>query len=63
MLPWCIAVTTIDMNEGNAWLYHRWIFGGSLVVSFGIITFVDGLWALRLRLGRSEMAPILESVH
>jgi len=63
VLPWCIAVTRVHMNENNAWLYHRWVFGGSLVVSFGIIVFVDAVWALRLRLGRSEMAPIVESIN
>ncbi|KAF3936822.1 hypothetical protein ABW19_dt0204365 [Dactylella cylindrospora] len=62
VLPWCIAVTKIGMTEDNAWLYHRWIFGGSLVVSFGIIIFVDLVWALWLRSGKSEMAPIQESI-
>ncbi|KAF3088496.1 hypothetical protein TWF102_010151 [Orbilia oligospora] len=62
VLPWCIAVTKIDMNAGNAWLYHRWIFGGSLVVSFGIILVVDGIWAVWLWKGRSEMAPIRDGV-
>ncbi|KAK6359940.1 hypothetical protein TWF696_001065 [Orbilia brochopaga] len=62
VLPWCIAVTKIGMTEENAWLYHRWVFGGSLVVSFGIILFVDVVWALWLRSGRSEMAPIEESL-
>ncbi|EWC48078.1 hypothetical protein DRE_02657 [Drechslerella stenobrocha 248] len=62
VLPWCIAVTRIGMTEQNAWLYHRWVFGGSLVVSFGIILFVDTVWALWLRSGKSEMAPIEESI-
>jgi len=62
VLPWCIAVTKIGVTEDNAWLYHRWIFGGSLVVSFGIILFVDLIWALWLRSGRSEMAPIQETI-
>ncbi|KAK6338399.1 hypothetical protein TWF730_002461 [Orbilia blumenaviensis] len=62
VLPWCIAVTKIDMNADNAWLYHRWIFGGSLVVSFGIIVVVDAIWAIWLRSGKSEMAPIRDSV-
>ncbi|KAK6524064.1 hypothetical protein TWF694_005729 [Orbilia ellipsospora] len=62
VLPWCIALKKIDMNEDNAWTYHRWIFGGSLVVSFGIILVVDLIWAFRLKSGRSEMAPIRESL-
>ncbi|KAK6517435.1 hypothetical protein TWF281_004092 [Arthrobotrys megalospora] len=62
VLPWCIAVTRIGMTADNAWLYHRWIFGGSLVVSFGIIVVVDVIWAVWLRSGKSEMAPIRDSV-
>ncbi|KAF3908890.1 hypothetical protein AA313_de0205347 [Arthrobotrys entomopaga] len=62
VLPWCIALKKINMNEDNAWTYHRWIFGGSLVVSFGIILVVDSVWAFRLRRGKNEMAPIRESL-
>lgn len=48
-LPWAIALPRIGITPDTAWTYHKWVFGGSLVVSLGIITFVDSLWALRLR--------------
>jgi Na+-driven multidrug efflux pump len=48
-LPWAIALPRIGITASTAWRYHKWVFGGSLVVSLGIIIFVDALWALRLR--------------
>jgi len=48
-LPWAIALPLIGITSDTAWTYHKWVFGGSLVVSLGIIIFVDTLWAVRLR--------------
>ncbi|KJA18959.1 hypothetical protein HYPSUDRAFT_190332 [Hypholoma sublateritium FD-334 SS-4] len=48
-LPWAIALPEIGITPDTAWTYHKWVFGGSLVVSLGIIIVVDGLWAARLR--------------
>ncbi|RDB30610.1 hypothetical protein Hypma_005722 [Hypsizygus marmoreus] len=48
-LPWAIALPLLGITPETAWGYHKWIFGGSLVVSLGIIVFVDGLWVLRVR--------------
>lgn len=50
-LPWAIALPLIGITPDTAWKYHKWVFGGSLVVSLGIIIVMDGLWALRLRRG------------
>jgi len=53
-LPWAIVVTKIDITQDTAWLYQKWIFGGSLVVTFGIILAVDALWAWRLHAGKMK---------
>ncbi|KAF9471934.1 hypothetical protein BDN70DRAFT_909262 [Pholiota conissans] len=48
-LPWAIALPRIGITPDTAWTYHKWVFGGSLVVSLGIIIVVDAIWAVRLR--------------
>ncbi|CAA7260441.1 unnamed protein product [Cyclocybe aegerita] len=48
-LPWAIALPRIGITPETAWTYHKWVFGGSLVVSLGIIIAVDGLWIMKLR--------------
>ncbi|KDR72272.1 hypothetical protein GALMADRAFT_229087 [Galerina marginata CBS 339.88] len=48
-LPWAIALPKIGITPDTAWTYHKWVFGGSLVVSLGIIIVVDGIWVVRLR--------------
>ncbi|KAF8153030.1 hypothetical protein B0H34DRAFT_721904 [Crassisporium funariophilum] len=53
-LPWAIALPRIGITPDTAWTYHKWVFGGSLVVSLGIIIFVDALWAANLRGWRSS---------
>lgn len=47
-LPWAIALPKIGITPDTAWTYHKWVFGGSLVVSLGIIIVVDGIWVVRL---------------
>ncbi|KAF7970939.1 hypothetical protein HWV62_22590 [Athelia sp. TMB] len=51
ILPWCIAMTIINVNPDNAWTYDALIFGGSLVISFGVVLCVDALWARKLLRG------------
>ncbi|GAA6055934.1 hypothetical protein JCM3770_005601 [Rhodotorula araucariae] len=51
-LPWAIALGEVHVSPKNAWTYHAFVFGGSLVVSFGIVIIVDTLWAWRIKLGR-----------
>ena len=58
VLPWCIALRFIKMNADNAWVYHRWVFGGSLVVSLFIIIVVVLLWAYRLSHGKLRLHRI-----
>jgi len=53
-LPWAIVLTKIDITESTAWLYQKWIFGGSLVVTFAIVLVVNSLWVWRLRTGRMK---------
>lgn len=48
-LPWAIALPRIGITPDTAWTYHKWVFGGSLVVSLGIILAIDALWIMRLR--------------
>ncbi|TFK28703.1 hypothetical protein FA15DRAFT_748040 [Coprinopsis marcescibilis] len=48
-LPWAIALPRIGITPETAWTYHKWVFGGSLVVSLGIILVIDSIWAIRLR--------------
>ncbi|GAA5852607.1 hypothetical protein JCM8547_002561 [Rhodosporidiobolus lusitaniae] len=51
-LPWAIALGAVDISAENAWFYHAFVFGGSLVVTFCIILVVDSLWAWRVKTGR-----------
>ncbi|KZP06605.1 hypothetical protein FIBSPDRAFT_876383 [Athelia psychrophila] len=58
ILPWCIAMTIINITPENAWTYDALIFGGSLVVSFIIVVCVDALWARNLLRGTLRLAVI-----
>ncbi|KAH7309579.1 hypothetical protein B0I35DRAFT_359446 [Stachybotrys elegans] len=55
VLPWAIVCQVRDLDESNAWTYHSFVFGGSLVFSFVDILIVDTLWAWRLATGRSRL--------
>ncbi|KAG2004414.1 hypothetical protein CC2G_002971 [Coprinopsis cinerea AmutBmut pab1-1] len=48
-LPWAIALPRIGITPDTAWKYHKWVFGGSLVVSLVIILVVVSVWIVRLR--------------
>jgi hypothetical protein len=51
VLPWAIVCQVGDLNPANAWTYHSFVFGGSLVFSFIEIVIVDGIWVWRFRRG------------
>ncbi|KEY72925.1 hypothetical protein S7711_06753 [Stachybotrys chartarum IBT 7711] len=61
VLPWAIVCQTASLDEGNAWTYHGWVFGGSLVVSFVVVVVVDALWAWRLAMGKSRLEVFREN--
>lgn len=56
VLPWAIACQVGDLDPGNAWTYHRFVFGGSLVVSFVEILGVDTVWGWRFLRGRLSLS-------
>ncbi|KAF4450204.1 hypothetical protein F53441_6638 [Fusarium austroafricanum] len=60
VLPWAIACQVSDLNENNAWWYYKFVFGGSLVFSFGDILVVNSLWAWRLYYGKTELEEFRE---
>ncbi len=60
VLPWAVVCQVGKLDEGNAWTYHRWVFGGSLVFSFVDIVVVDALWAWTLITGRARLERFRE---
>ncbi|KAI0162365.1 hypothetical protein GGR57DRAFT_498706 [Xylariaceae sp. FL1272] len=58
VLPWAIVCQVKDLDDGNAWIYHSLVFGGSLVFSFLDIAVVDGVWAWTLVTGRAKLESI-----
>ncbi|TVY42830.1 hypothetical protein LOCC1_G004461 [Lachnellula occidentalis] len=61
VLPWAIVCQVVHLDEGDAWMYHSLVFGGSLVFSFFDIVVFDGLWAWRLRGGKMRLEAFRES--
>ena len=55
VLPWAIVCQIADLDDKNAWTYHRFVFGGSLVFSFILIFIVVSLWAWTLFTGRVKL--------
>ncbi|OAA63655.1 hypothetical protein SPI_03818 [Niveomyces insectorum RCEF 264] len=55
VLPWAIACQVADLNVKNAWAYHRFVFGGSLVFSFVVVVVVVALWVWTLLTGRVKL--------
>ena len=55
VLPWAIVCQIVDLSAENAWFYHSFVFGGSLVFSFVIIVIMDGLWAWTLNHARMKV--------
>lgn len=62
MLPWAIAVTRIGMTPDNAWKYHRYIFGGSLVFSFVDVAIVVAAWAWMMTRGKIALPRLVNSI-
>ncbi|KAF5640469.1 hypothetical protein F52700_3620 [Fusarium sp. NRRL 52700] len=60
VLPWAIACQVDDLNDSNAWWYYKFVFGGSLIFSFGAILVVDSLWAWTLYHGKTELEEFRE---
>ncbi|EXJ56416.1 hypothetical protein A1O7_06759 [Cladophialophora yegresii CBS 114405] len=51
VLPWAIVCQVANLNASDAWSYHAFVFGGSLVFSFFNVLLFVGLWAWKLRRG------------
>ena len=61
VLPWAIVCQVAGnnkMNEGNAWTYHAFVFGGSLVFSFAVVSVVLGFWGWSLWTGRLRVMSL-----
>lgn len=51
VLPWAIVCQVGHLNADDAWTYHSFVFGGSLVFSFFDVLFFVSLWAWKLSRG------------
>ncbi|KAK0660474.1 hypothetical protein QBC41DRAFT_286436 [Cercophora samala] len=60
VLPWAIVCQVKELDEGNAWTYHSFVFGGSLVFSLIDVLVVDGLWLWTLMTGRARLEVFRE---
>ncbi|KAK0701454.1 hypothetical protein B0T21DRAFT_388253 [Apiosordaria backusii] len=60
VLPWAIVCQVTELDAGNAWTYHSFVFGGSLVFSFADVLIVDGLWLWTLMAGRARLEVFRE---
>lgn len=60
VLPWAIACQTAGLDATNAWKYHGFVFGGSLVFSFADILVFVGLWVWTLMTGRMKLEVFRE---
>ncbi len=58
VLPWAIVCQVANLSADNAWTYHSFVFGGSLVFSFGDILGFVLLWAWKLGRGSLEFGKI-----
>ncbi|KAL6867828.1 hypothetical protein J3F83DRAFT_738192 [Trichoderma novae-zelandiae] len=58
VLPWAIVCQVAHLDQGNAWTYHSFIFGGSLVFSFVDVLIVVGVWMWTLRTGKARLEVI-----
>jgi Na+-driven multidrug efflux pump len=55
VLPWVIVCQAAHLDADNAWTYHRFVFGGSLVFSFLTVSTVVALWVWRLHSARAKL--------
>ncbi|EXJ74593.1 uncharacterized protein A1O5_02889 [Cladophialophora psammophila CBS 110553] len=51
VLPWAIVCQAAHLNSSDAWSYHAFVFGGSLVFSFFDVLLFVLLWAWKLSRG------------
>ncbi|KAF2840943.1 hypothetical protein M501DRAFT_1010124 [Patellaria atrata CBS 101060] len=51
VLPWAIVCQVADLKEEDAWTYHAFVFGGSLMFSFFVVVLGVGLWVWKLGRG------------
>lgn len=58
VLPWAIVCQVAALDKTNAWTYHAFIFGGSLVFSFIWVPIVLSVWAWTLVKGTQHLPPI-----
>jgi Na+-driven multidrug efflux pump len=56
VVPWAIVCQVVKLNASDAWTYHSLVFGGSLVFSFFVIGGVVGMWVVRLKRGKMDVA-------
>ena len=55
ILPWAIVCQTTSLREENAWTYHSFVFGGSIVFNFITVLLVDICWTWSLVSGRIKL--------
>lgn len=48
VLPWAIVCQVAHLSPNDAWTFHSFVFGGSLVFSFFDVLLFDGVWAWKL---------------
>ncbi|KAI9700955.1 MAG: hypothetical protein M1820_006600 [Bogoriella megaspora] len=58
MLPWAIALQLVHLNSQNAWSYHRFVYGGELIVVFVGDAILAMLWYWKLRTGRLKLSVV-----
>lgn len=60
VLPWAIVCETAGLEKDNAWSYHKYVFGGSLVFSFVCVVVINVIWAWTLTRGRVKLETFRE---
>lgn len=58
ILPWAIVCQYTELEEENAWSYHSFVFGGSIIFSFVSVLVVDIIWAWTLVSGKIKLEVI-----
>ncbi|KAL2402426.1 hypothetical protein ABEF95_017196 [Exophiala dermatitidis] len=58
VLPWAIVCQVTHLNTDDAWTYHSFVFGGSLVFSFFDVLLFVSLWAWKLRRGALDFDKV-----
>ncbi|KAJ4535285.1 hypothetical protein HRR77_008195 [Exophiala dermatitidis] len=58
VLPWAIVCQAAHLNPDDAWTYHSFVFGGSLVFSFFDVLLFVSLWAWKLQRGTLDFDKV-----